>query len=66
MLPLFDGSPALFVPVVRGVLALALVAVGGMATVVGLVIRADRRAARRPAAVGSIRPPSRPRLHEAA
>jgi hypothetical protein len=66
MLPLFDGARALFVPVVRGVLVLAVIAVAGMVTVLGLVIRARRGRPQQRPPVGSVQLSRRPRLHEAA
>ena len=54
MLPLFEPVLLLYTPVMLGLLGVALVAIAGMAAVVGLVIRADRDQARRRATVTPI------------
>jgi len=62
MLPIFDPGVAMFAPILRGVLELAAVAVGGMVVVVALVARAQLRPPRPRASVSRIRP----HFHEAA
>jgi hypothetical protein len=54
MLPVFEPVLTFYEPVVLGLVVLAAVAVAGMAAVVWLVFRADRREARARATVTPI------------
>ena len=56
MLPVFEPVLTFYEPVVLGLVVLAAVAAAGMAAVVWLVFRADRREARARATVTPIHP----------